>query len=139
MLLRKYGFKVCVILFGFYSTRFKVNINLPCINTQQRTTARFDDTFVVSSSNRQNTVLYQGSADCCEVDRNSGIIRLIQQSRAIHYCNQLVLAIFPHLNIFVFVITIVDLILRSALIRFSLLLASYLYNSTGLGCYVYTV
>ena len=41
LILQKYGFKVCVILFGFYSSRFKFYIRLPCINTQQQTTTPF--------------------------------------------------------------------------------------------------
>ena len=42
---------------------------------------------------------------------------MIQKSQAIHYCNQSVLEIVPDLNIIVFIITIVDIILRSALVR----------------------
>ena len=61
--------------------------------------------------------IYQGSADSCDGDFNSDLIRLLQESQAIHYCNQSVLAIFPDMNIFVFSITIVDIILRSALVR----------------------
>ena len=41
LILRKYGFKVCMILFGFYSSNFKVYIHLLCINTQRQTTAPF--------------------------------------------------------------------------------------------------
>ena len=41
LILRKYGFKVCAILFGFYLSCFKVYINSPCINTQRQTTAQF--------------------------------------------------------------------------------------------------
>ena len=41
LILWKYGFKVCVILFGFYSSHFKVYIYLPCINTQWKTTKPF--------------------------------------------------------------------------------------------------
>ena len=139
MILRKYSFKVCVISFGFYSTRFKVCIYLPCINTQQQTTAPFDETPIISSSDCRKIGLYQGSANFCEGDSNSDIIRLIQQYQAIHYCNQSSLSIVPDLRIFVFSIKIVDLILRSDLVQFSLLCASYLYNLTGLGCYVYTI
>ena len=110
----------------------KVCIYLPCINTQRQKTAPFDETSVVSSSNHQKTGLYQGSDDRIEGDQNSYIICLLRKSQAIHYCNQSVLAIFPDLNIFIFSITIIGIILRSALVRFSLLRASYLYNSTGL-------
>ena len=39
LILRKYGFKVYVILLGFYSSQFKVYINLPYINTQRQTTS----------------------------------------------------------------------------------------------------
>ena len=65
----------------------------------------------------QNTGLYQGSADSCDVDRNSDLICMLQKSQVIHYCNQSVLVIVPDLNIFVFSIKIVDIILRSALVR----------------------
>ena len=41
LILQKYGFKFCMISFGFYLSRFKVYIRLPCINTQRRTTATF--------------------------------------------------------------------------------------------------
>ena len=41
LILQKYGFKVYVILFGFYSTHFKVYIHLPCINTHRGTTTPF--------------------------------------------------------------------------------------------------
>ena len=106
LILRKYGFMVHVISFSFYSTRFKVYIHLPSIKTQQQTTAPFEKTPVISSSDHRNTGLYQGSSDCCEGDLNSNIIRLIHKSQAIHYCNQSFLATFPDLNIFVFSITI---------------------------------
>ena len=128
LILQKYSFEVCVILFGFYSTHFKVHIHLPWINTQWRTTSPFDNTPVISSNDLQNTGLYQGSADCCEGDCNSDIIFLIHQSQTIYYCNHSVLAIVPDLNILVFSITIFDLISRSTLLRFSLIRASYFYN-----------
>ena len=137
LILRKYGFKVCVILFGFYSTHFRVYIHLPFINTQRQTTTSFDNTPVISSSDHQTTGRYQGSADCCEGRRNSNIIRLIWQSQTIHYCNQSVLAIFPDLNIFVFSFKIFDLISRSDMVRFSLLHASYLYNSKVIRFYIF--
>ena len=50
-----------------------------------------------------------------------------------HYCNQSVLAIVLDLNMMYSVL----LIFRSALVGCSLLRASYYYNLTGLGCYVY--
>ena len=117
LILQKYGFKVCVILFSFYSIHFKVCIHLPCINTQRQSRAPFDYTPVISSSNHQKTGLYQGSANCCEGYRNSGLMCLLQKSQSIHYCNQSVLAIVPDLNIFVFSVMIVVLIFRSALVR----------------------
>ena len=115
----------------------KVYIYLPCINTQRRTIAPFDDTPVISSSDRRNTGLYQGSTNSCEGDRNSYTIRLLQKSHKIHYCDQSVLEIVPDLNIFVFSITIFDIISRSALVQFSSLCASYLYNSIGLRFYIF--
>ena len=77
-----------MISFGFYSTYFKMDIHLPCINTQRQTTAPFENTPIISYSDRQKTGLYQGSDDRCEGDRNSDIIRLLQKSQAIYYCNQ---------------------------------------------------
>ena len=101
LILPKYGFKVCVILFGFYSTHYKLYIHLLCIKKQGKTTAPFDITHVISSSNRQTPRLYQGLDNCCEGDRNSNINCLLQPSQKIQYCNQSVLAIFPDLNIFI--------------------------------------
>ena len=95
----------------------KVYIYLPCINTQQQATAPFDDTPVISSSDHQKTEIYQGSDSHCEGDRNSDLIRLLQQYQAIHYCNQSVLEIVPDLNVSIFSITIVGIISRSALVR----------------------
>ena len=117
----------------------KFYIYLLCINTQQQEKAPFDNTSVISSSNHRKTGLYQVSANCCEGDPRSSLICLLQKSQAIHYCNQSVLAIVPDLNIFVFSIKNVDLISRISLVRFSLLRAIYLYNSTRLECYIYTV
>ena len=94
----------------------KVYIYLPCIITQQRATAQFDDTPVISSSDHRNIGLYQGLANSCEGDHNSDLISLSHKSQAIHYCNQSVLEIVPDLNIFVFSITIADLISRIALV-----------------------
>ena len=121
-----------MISFGFYSTNFKVYIYLLCINTQRRTTSPFYDTPVISSSNFAKTGLYQGSANHYEGDRNSDIICLFQKSQEVHYCNQSVLAIVPDLKIFVFSINFFDPISKSALVRFSVIRSSYLYNSTGL-------
>ena len=56
---QKYGFKCCVFLFDFYSAHYKVYFYLPCINTQRQTTASFEITNVISSSNRQTPRLYQ--------------------------------------------------------------------------------
>ena len=110
----------------------KVYIHLPCINTQRQTTSTFNNTTVISSSDHLTTGLYQGSEDRCDGYRNSDLISLLQQYQAIQYCNQSVLDIFPDLNIFILSITIVDIISRSALVRFSLLRASYLYKLTGI-------
>ena len=95
----------------------KVYIYLLCINTQLQETAPLDNTPDISSSYHQKKGLYQGSDDRCEGDCNYDLIRLLQQSQAIHYCNQSVLAIVPDLNIFLFSIKIVDLISRSALVQ----------------------
>ena len=126
LILQKYGFKVCVISFGFYSTHFIVYIHLPLISTHQQTTSPFNITSIISSSNSQKTGLYQGSADHCKRYRNSNIICLLQPSQAINYCNQSVSGIVPDLNILVCSITIFDLISRSTLVRFSLLRAIFM-------------
>ena len=97
--IRKYGFKVCVVSFDFYSTHYKVYIYLPCINTQRQTIAPSDITHVISSSDLQTPRLYQGSADRFEGYHNSDIICLLQPSQKNHYCNQSVLAIVPYLKI----------------------------------------
>ena len=102
-----------MISFDFYSTHYKVYIHLTYIITQWQTTAPLDITHIISSSDRQSPRLYQGSADCGEGYRNSDIIRLLQPSQTIHYCNQSVLEIFPDLNIFVWNITIFDLISKN--------------------------
>ena len=117
----------------------KVYIYLPCINTQRRATVLFDNTPFISSRDHQKTGLYQVSANCCEGDCNSDLIRLLQKSQSTHYCNQSVLEIVLDLNILVYSIMIVDIISRSALVQFVLLHASYLYNQTGLGYYVYMI
>ena len=125
-----------MIPFGFNSTNFKAYIHLPCIKTQRRKTAPFNETYIISYSDHPTIGIYPGSAYRCEGDRNFDIICLLQQYQEIHYCNQSVLAIVPDLNIFVFSITIFDLISRSALVRFSLLRASYWYKSMGLRFYI---
>ena len=137
LILQNYSFKVCVIFFCFNSTRFKVYIHLPVINTQRQTTASFNITPLISSSEWQTTGLYQGSADCCDGDHISNIICLLQPSQAIHYCNQSGLAIVPDLKIFVFSIVIFYLIFKRALVWFSLLRVIYLYNSTGLCFFIF--
>ena len=55
--------------------------------------------------------------------------------------NLFIFGIFKHNGpeLDVFNIAIVDIILRSALVRFSILRASYLYKLTRLVCYVYSV
>ena len=137
LILQKYNFKVCVISFSFYSTHFKVYIRLPYINTQLITTEPFNNTLVISSSDRQTTGPYQGPAYCCEGDHKSGIILLLHQYQKINYCSESVLAIVLDLNILVFSIRIFELIPRSTLVRFSLLRAIYLYNSSGLRLYIF--
>ena len=104
-----------------------IYIYLPWINTHRQTTSSFDDTPVISSRDQNS----------CEGDRVSDIIFLLRQSQAIQNCNQSVLVIVPYLNIFVFIITIVDLILGSALVQLILLRARYLYNSTELRFYIF--
>ena len=115
----------------------KFFIYLPCMNTQQWTTATFKGTPVISSSDHPKTGIYQGSANVCERDHNSDLIRLLQQSQETHYCNQSMKEIVPDLNIFLFSIMIFDLISKSALIQFSLLHVSYLYSLTGLRFYIF--
>ena len=73
LMLQKYSFKVCVVLFGFSSTRYKVYIHIPCINTHQLTILPFKIMHVILSSDLQTPRLYQGSADGFEKNRNSGI------------------------------------------------------------------
>ena len=114
---QKYGFMICVISFDFYSAHYKVDIRLPCINTQQTTTALFDITNVISYSNYQTPRLYKGSADCCERDNISDIIRLIQPYQTFHYCNQSMLVIVLDMNIFGWSITIIDLTWTIALVK----------------------
>ena len=75
--------------------------NLPCIIAQRQTTAPFDRTHFLSSSDRLMPRLYQGSADLSEVDRNLDVIPLLHPYLTINYCNQSVLSIFPDLNIFI--------------------------------------
>ena len=114
---QKYCFKVWMISFVFYSTHYKVYIHIIRINTQIRTTSPFDITNVISSSDRQTPWLYQGSPNNCDGDCNYDVVCLLHTSQTTHYCNLSVLSIFPYLNIFVWSITIFDLILRSALVQ----------------------
>ena len=116
---------------------YKGYIYSPTINTQRLTLSPFDDTPVISYSDHQTAGLYQGSADCYERYCKSNIICRLQQSQTIHYCNQSVLAVVLDLNIFVFGITIFDIISRIALVRFSLLCPSCLYKFTGIGFYIF--
>ena len=94
-----------------------VDIYLPCINTQRRTTATFDKNPSISSSDHKNTELYLRSPDRFEGDSNNDLICLILKYQSIHYCNQSVLAIVADLNILVFSIIIDDFISISALVR----------------------
>ena len=50
LILQIYGFKVCVILFGFWSSYLKVYIHLPFINTQRQTTASFSSWLPLSQA-----------------------------------------------------------------------------------------
>ena len=136
LILRKYGFKICVISFSFIPFILKVYIYLPWINTHLRGTAPFDNTCIISSSDHQKTGLYMESADCCDEDHKSDLIVLIQQSQAIDYCNQSVLVIVPDLNTFVFSITNGNFTSRSALVRFCFLYVRYLYDLTGIRFYI---
>ena len=129
MLIQQKTFRV--ISFDFYSAHDKVYIHLPCINTQRQITALFDITNIISSSKLHTPRLYKGSADCCEGHSISDIIRLIEPSQTIHYCNQSILAIVPDLNIFGWSITIIDLTWKAPWYSYFLLRASYLYNLTG--------
>ena len=117
LILNKYGLKVCVISFGFYSTHHKMYVHLPCINTHQQSIAPFYINHVISYRNHQTPRLCQGSADRCEGDLNSKIIGLLKPYQIIYYCNLLLLVIVPYLNIIAWSITICDLILRSALVQ----------------------
>ena len=62
LILRKYGFEVCAILFGFWSYFLKVYIHLLCINTHRQTTTPFS-LWILSSQESlpywyyENTVL----------------------------------------------------------------------------------
>ena len=120
-----------MILFDFYSTHYKVYFHLPCINTQRQTTETFDITNVISYIYHQMPRLYQGSANCCEGDRNSDINCLLQPYQTIHYCNQSVLAIVPDLNIFVWSITILISFQEAPWYSYFLLCAGYLYYLMG--------
>ena len=95
--------------------------------------------FVIKASDKWKTVLYRGSADSwkgdCESDLNSlasGNIR-----NTLLYPTGVSDSPGPARDIFS--IAIVDLIFRSALVRFNILRPSYYYNTTRLVCYVYLV
>ena len=122
---------------GFYSSHYKVYINLPCINTQQQTIAKLNNNPIVSFRNHRTIGLYQGSIYRCERYRNSCRICLLQPSHKIHYCNHSVLEIFLGLNKTVFSITEFDLILRSAQMWLCQLRASFLYISKWLSFYFF--
>ena len=109
---------ISVILFDFQSTHYKISVHLPCIITPLPKTSSFKNFHFISSSDRQRPILYQGSAYCCEEDRNSDIMFLLQTSQTIHYCNQSVFKNFPDLNIFVWSITIFISFKGSALVQF---------------------
>ena len=126
-----------MISFSFYLVHFEgFYIFTPHQHTAMKKSS-FNNTSVISSSDHQKTGLHLGSANRCERDFNLNIISLLQQSYTIHYFNQSVLAIVPELIIFVFSNMIIDHILRSALVRFSLLCESYLYNLTWLRFYIF--
>ena len=95
--------------------------------------------YFIKPSDHQNTGLYQESADRCEGYRDSDIIRLASAISMNPLPQPISIGDFPRPEHDLFSITIVDIILISFLLPFSLLRASYLYNSTGLVCYVYTV
>ena len=136
---KKYSFKVCVISLHFYSTHYKVYFHLPFINTQRWTTAPFDITHVISSSNWQTPILYQRSANCCEGYDNSNIISLLQPYQKSHYCNQSVLAIVQDLNIFGWSIIILISFWESPWYINFLLHARYLYDLTGIRFYIFVL
>ena len=57
----------------------KVYIYFPCINTQQRATASFDGTPIISPPHSKHLKMgiYQGPANSCEVDSDSSLDSLV--------------------------------------------------------------
>ena len=65
-------------------------------------------------------------------------IDFIHQFQAIHYCNQLVLKIYPYLNVTYLVLQLLISFIEAT--WYSVLFCvSYLYKSTGVVCCVYSV
>ena len=120
-----------MISFDFYSTHYKVYIHLPCITKQRRKKSPFGIAHFISSSNFRTPRLYQGSANRCEGDSKSNIIRLLQPFQTIHYYNQSVLVIVPDLNRFVWSITILISFWEAPWYSSFLLRSIYLYNLMG--------
>ena len=86
--LQKYSFKDCVISYDFYWTRYKFYIHIPCIITEWRTTVPFNIPHVLSYSELWMPILYKGSVNHCEGDRNLDVIGLIELFLTIYYGNQ---------------------------------------------------
>ena len=107
---------------------YMVFIYLPCIITQQQTTTPFGITHIISSSNHQTPILYQGSVDCCEGDRNSDIIRLLHPYQTIHYCNQSDCPRPEHISLRYY--NFWSHFKEVTWYSYFLLIASYLYKST---------
>ena len=92
-----------------------------------------------TQSKNWKTGLYQGLDYRCEEDCDSDLNCL--DSAILRQCTTVTTECFdcPWTERDVFSVAIIDLILRSSLVGFSLLRASYYYNLTGLVCYVYSV
>ena len=119
-----------------------VYIYFTCINTQLWATSQFDNApFSLSPNGKYwKTEPYWRSADHGEGDSNSYINILDSDNfSAIYHCYQPVLEIALEPEYDVFGIAIIDIILRSSLVGFSLLRARYYYNRKGPICYVFTV
>ena len=119
----------------------KVYFDFPCINTQRRATETFDNTPVISPpySKHLRTGLYQGSADRYERDHESDLNCLASAILGNTLLLKTSVSDCPGSERDVFIIAIVDLISRSALVLFSLLCVSYYYNLTELVCCVHSV